>query len=59
MIIEMLYPEIASLYGEKGNLDLLKLCFPEANIRMTMLNDEPAFPATAVCVSPGTSPKRK
>ena len=43
MIIEMLYPEIASLYGEKGNLDLLKLCFPEANIRMTMLNDEPYF----------------
>lgn len=43
MIIEMLYPEIASLYGEKGNLDLLKLCFPEALIKMTMLNDEPYF----------------
>ena len=43
MIVEMLYPEIASLYGEKGNLDLLKLCFPEAIIKMTMLNDEPYF----------------
>lgn len=43
MIIEMLYPEIASLYGEKGNLDLLKLCFPDAIIKMTMLNDEPYF----------------
>ena len=43
MIVEMLYPEIASLYGEKGNLDLLKLCFPEALIKMTMLNDEPYF----------------
>lgn len=43
MIIEMLYPEIASLYGEKGNLDLLKLCFPEALFKMTMLNDEPYF----------------
>lgn len=43
MIIEMLYPEIASLYGEKGNLDLLKLCFPEAVIIMSMLNDEPYF----------------
>lgn len=43
MIIELLFPEIASLYGEKGNLDLLKLCFPEADIKMTTLNDEPYF----------------
>lgn len=43
MIIEMLYPEIASLFGEKGNLDLLKLCFPDADIKMTRLNDEPYF----------------
>lgn len=43
MIIELLFPEIASLYGEKGNLDLLKLCFPEADIKMTKLNDEPYF----------------
>jgi hypothetical protein len=43
MIIEMLYPEIASLYGEKGNLDILKLSFPEALFIMTKLNDEPYF----------------
>lgn len=43
MIIEMLYPEIASLYGEKGNLDLLRLCFPDAMFKMTKLNDEPYF----------------
>ena len=43
MIIEILYPEIASLYGEKGNLDLLRWCFPDAEIILSKLNEEPHF----------------
>lgn len=62
MIIEMLYPEIASLYGEKGNLDLLRLCFPEAEFKMTKLNEEPYFvkhPVDLIVMGPTTEDFQK
>lgn len=43
MVIELLYHDIASLFGEKGNLDLLKSVFPEATFIETDLFDEPHF----------------
>ena len=43
MKIEILYPEICCLYGDKGNTQFLKKCLPEAEFIETGLNDEPAF----------------
>ena len=43
MNIEILYPELCCLYGEKGNMMFLKQCLPEANFIETRLNDRPAF----------------
>jgi len=43
MIIEILYPRLCCLYGDKGNTTLLKACLPDATFLETGLNDTPAF----------------
>ncbi len=43
MKIEILYPELCTLYGDKGNMMYLKLCLPEAQFVETTLNDKPLF----------------
>jgi len=43
MIIELLYPSISALYGEKGNIDYLKLSFKDATFIETDLNSVPYF----------------
>lgn len=43
MKIEILYPELCTLYGDKGNMMYLKLCLPEAQFIETTLNDKPLF----------------
>lgn len=43
MIIEILYPRLCCLYGDKGNTMFLKQCFPEAEFIFTELNDKPYF----------------
>ncbi len=43
MIIELLYPSISALYGEKGNIDYLKLVFKNATFIETELNSIPYF----------------
>ncbi|MDR1422277.1 MAG: hypothetical protein LBI64_05365, partial [Coriobacteriales bacterium] len=40
---EMLYPEVANLFGDTQNLRYLTLCLPEAELIRTSLNDEPLF----------------
>ncbi|MDR2197688.1 MAG: glutamine amidotransferase [Coriobacteriales bacterium] len=41
--LEMLYPEIANLFGDTQNLRYLALCLPEAELVRSSLNEEPAF----------------
>ncbi len=43
MKIEILYPELCCLYGDKGNTLFLQKCLPEAEFIYTQLNDKPAF----------------
>lgn len=43
MKIEILYPELCTLYGDKGNMQYLKLCLPDAEFVETTLNDKPLF----------------
>lgn len=43
MIIEILYPQLCCLYGDKGNTQFLRKCLPDAEFRVTGLNDRPAF----------------
>lgn len=43
MIIELLYPSISALYGEKGNIDYLKCAFKDATFIETDLNSIPYF----------------
>lgn len=43
MIIELLYPSVSALYGEKGNIDYLKLAFKDANFIETDMNSKPYF----------------
>ncbi len=43
MKIEILYPELCCLYGDKGNTMFLKACLPDAEFIYTQLNDRPAF----------------
>ena len=43
MKIEILYPEVANLYGESANVKYLKKCLPHANFIETTLNDKPQF----------------
>ncbi|MHC1734193.1 MAG: hypothetical protein AB9921_00765 [Erysipelotrichaceae bacterium] len=48
MIIEVLYPEVALLYGDRGNVDLLKHCLPNAEFVYTGFDEKPAFVDRAV-----------
>lgn len=43
MKIEILYPQLCCLYGDKGNTLFLQKCLPEAEFLYTELNDRPAF----------------
>ena len=43
MRIEILYPELCCLYGDKGNTKFLQQCLPEAEFIETSLNSKPAF----------------
>ena len=43
MKIEILYPELCCLYGDKGNTLFLKQCMPDAAFVETTLNAKPAF----------------
>jgi len=43
MIIELLYPNVSALYGEKGNIDYLKLTFKDATFIETEMNNVPYF----------------
>lgn len=47
IIIEELFPEIANLYGDTGNVRYLKKCLPTAQFVEDYLNEEPAFVKTA------------
>lgn len=43
MIIELLYPNVSALYGEKGNIDYLRLAFKDATFIETEMNNVPYF----------------
>lgn len=43
LTVEMLFPEIANLHGDNGNIDYLAQCRPDALIVRTGLTDPPAF----------------
>lgn len=43
MKIEILYPELCCLYGDKGNTKFLQQCLPDATFIETGLNSKPAF----------------
>ncbi len=48
MIIELLYPSVSALYGEKGNIDYLRIAFKDATFIETEMNDQPYFVDNAV-----------
>ena len=43
MTIEILFPELANLYGDNGNVLYLEKSFPKGKIIKTSFNDEPYF----------------
>lgn len=43
MKIEILYPDLCCLYGDKGNTLFLQQCLPEAEFIFTQLNEQPHF----------------
>lgn len=43
MRIEILYPDLCCLYGDKGNTKFLQQCLPEGEFVFTGLNTKPAF----------------
>ena len=43
MKIEILYPELCCLYGDKGNTKFLQQCLPDAEFLYTGLNEKPHF----------------
>lgn len=43
MKIEILYPELCCLYGDKGNTLFLQQCLPDAEFIDTQLNEKPRF----------------
>lgn len=43
MKIEILFPEVCSIYGDYGNIIYLKQCLPQAEFIETALNNEPKF----------------
>ena len=48
MIVEILFPDVAALYGDSGNIMFLHQALPEAEIIHTSLADRPAFVDRAV-----------
>ena len=48
LTIEMLYPEIANLHGDRFNVTYLAQCRPDARVVKTRLTDTPAFVGGAV-----------
>lgn len=43
MKIEILFPDLCCLYGDKGNTKFLQQCLPDAEFIFTGLNSKPAF----------------
>lgn len=43
MKIEILYPDLCCLYGDKGNTLFLQKCLPDAEFFYTQLNEQPRF----------------
>ena len=43
MKIEIMYPELCCLYGDKGNTKFLQQCLPDAEFVYTQLNETPHF----------------
>lgn len=43
MKIEILYPDLCCLYGDKGNTLMLQKCLPDAEFIYTQLNEKPRF----------------
>jgi len=43
MVVEILYPKLCNLFGDRGNVIYLKKCLPEATFIETELNDVPYF----------------
>lgn len=43
MIIEILYPSLCNLFGDRGNVVYLKKCLPDATFIETGMDDEPYF----------------
>lgn len=43
MKIEVLYPEVCCLYGDRSNIDYLAMAVPGSEIIMTSLTDDPRF----------------
>lgn len=43
MKIEILYPQLCCLYGDKGNTLFLQKCLPDAEFVFTQLNSKPLF----------------
>lgn len=43
MIVEILYPEYANLYGDSGNVRYLERCLPNAEFIETPMHQDPAF----------------
>ncbi|MGI6264479.1 MAG: hypothetical protein ACOYJY_03325 [Acutalibacteraceae bacterium] len=43
MIVEILFPEYANLYGDTGNVRYLRRCLPEAEFVETAMHAQPAF----------------
>ena len=43
MIVKILFPDVAALYGDSGNIMFLHQALPEAEIIHTSLADRPAF----------------
>lgn len=55
--IEILYPEIANLFGDMMNMKYLMQCLPDAEFISTSLPDEPAFvsqPVSMIYLGPMT-----
>ena len=43
IVIEELFPEVCSLFGDGANMRYLKQCLPDAEYKTTALNDRPYF----------------
>ena len=43
MRVEVLFPEIANLYGELGNIKYLEKSVPDIYVKETSVNEKPAF----------------